>query len=96
MWTIILAIKVVAVGEYRFSYPSANDIFELANKPLHDVKKERVSSLFSSFSQNNRVINRKATFLKGAQLWFRNSIFFDNVRLSLNFRLAALTQAAGG
>lgn len=75
MWTIYLAVKVVAVGEYRFTYPSANDIFKLSDSPLHDVKQEHVLSLFYSFAKNQQLINRKATFLNGSQLWFRNSIF---------------------
>jgi len=74
MWTIFLAMKVVAISDYRFSSPSANDIFRLADASLGYVKRERAASLFYSFAQNNRVVNRKATYLGGAQLWFRNSI----------------------
>jgi hypothetical protein len=59
MWTIYLAVKVVIVGDYRFTY---------------HVKRERAASLFYSFAQNVQVVNRKATYLGGAQLWFRNSI----------------------
>jgi hypothetical protein len=74
MWTIYLAVKVVIVGDYRFTYPSANDIFDLSNATLNHVKRERAASLFYSFAQNVQVVNRKATYLGGAQLWFRNSI----------------------
>jgi len=74
MWTIYLAVKVVTIGDYIFTYPSANDIFELSSASLHNVRLERVASLFYSFAQNHRVVNRKATFLGGAQLWFRNSV----------------------
>jgi hypothetical protein len=74
MWTIFLAMKVVTIGAYRFTYPSANDIFELSDSSLRYVKRERAVSLFYSFAQNARVVNRKATYLGGAQLWFRNSI----------------------
>jgi hypothetical protein len=74
MWTIFLAVKVVTVGDYWFTYPSANDILKLSNASLSYVRRERAASLFYSFAQNYRVVNRKATFLGGAQLWFRNSI----------------------
>ena len=74
MLTIFLAIKVVNIGDYRWTYPSANDIFGLTDASLSYVKRERVISLFYSFAHNIRVVNRKATFLGGAQLWFRNSI----------------------
>lgn len=74
MLTIFLATKVVNIGAYRFTYPSANDIFNLVNADLRYVKRERAVSLFYSFAQNVRVVNRKATYLGGAQIWFRNSI----------------------
>ncbi|MBC8492660.1 MAG: hypothetical protein H8D43_02650 [Chloroflexi bacterium] len=74
MFTIYLAVKVVTVGDYVFTYPSANDIFELSKASLEYVKRERAASLFYSFTQNQQVVNRKATYLSGAQLWFRNSV----------------------
>lgn len=72
--TIYLATKVVTLGDYRLTSPSANDIFKLNQSDLRYVKRERAISLFFSFVQNVRVVNRKATYLIGAQLWFRNSI----------------------
>jgi hypothetical protein len=74
IWTIFLSVNVVLVGAYTYTYPSANDIFDLANTSLQSVQKERIASLFFSFSQNHRVVNRKATYLNGSQLWFRNSM----------------------
>lgn len=74
MWTIYLAVQVVIVGGYWFTYPSGDDILKLPNASLSYIKRERVASLFYSLVQNTRVVNRKATFLGGAQLWFRNSI----------------------
>jgi hypothetical protein len=88
MLTILLAVKVVAVGEYKFTYPSANDIFELSVKPLNDVKADRVSTLFFCFSQNNQIVDRKATFLNGSQRWFRNSIL---LLLSISILIASYT-----
>lgn len=74
MFTIYLAVKVVTVGDYVFTYPSASDIFELSEASLQYVKRKRAASLFYSFAQNHGVANRKATYLGGAQLWFRNSV----------------------
>jgi hypothetical protein len=74
VFTIFLAVKVVTIGEYRFSYPRANDILALADSSLEEVKRQRAIALFDSFTQNNRAINRKGTYLGGAQLWFRNSM----------------------
>lgn len=74
IWTVHLARKVVSVPDYKFTYPSATDIFALAHDSLQDVKRERTISLFYSFVSNQRIANRKATYLSGAQTWFRNSI----------------------
>jgi len=74
LFTIFLANKVVTVGDYWSTYPSANDIFKLSNATLHYVRRERVVSLFYSFAQNQRMVNRKATFLRGAQHWFKNAL----------------------
>lgn len=74
LWTIFLAVKVVIVGDYWFTYPAADDILKLSNATLHYVKRERAASLYYSFARNRRVVNRKATFLDGAQLWFKHSI----------------------
>ena len=74
LWTISLATRVVAIGRYRFTRPSANDVFLLSSASLLTVKHERAVSLFHSFAQNVRQVDRKATYLGGAQLWFRNSI----------------------
>jgi hypothetical protein len=74
MWTIYLSVRVVKVGDYSFTYPSAPDIFNQAGDSLLKVKRERVASLYFSFSRNSLVVNRKATFLIGAQKWFRNAV----------------------
>jgi hypothetical protein len=74
LWTIFLASKAVAVFEYRFTEPHPDDILALSRASLRYVKRERAASLFYSVSQNSRMVNRKGTYLGGAQLWFRNSI----------------------
>lgn len=98
MWTIFLAMKVVTVGSYRFTYPSANEIFSLTDSSLGHVKRERAVSLFYSFVQNVRVVNRKATYLGGAQLWFRNSIILLlalTLFLAIYIVIDAVTPASG-
>lgn len=74
LWTIFLASKAVAVFEYRFTQPLADDILTLSKASLDDVKRERAASLFYSVAQNSQMVTRKGTYLGGAQLWFRNSI----------------------
>ncbi len=89
IWTVHLARKVVSVPDYKFTYPSANDIFALAHDSIQDVKRERTISLFYSFASNRRIADRKATYLSGAQTWFRNSIVLL-VILALVLALLAL------
>jgi hypothetical protein len=74
IFTVYLAVKVVTVGDYKFTYPSASDILKLATQNLIDVRRERAASLLFSYEQNAITVNYKATYLGGAQLWFRNSI----------------------
>jgi hypothetical protein len=84
--TVVLASRVVALGLYRLSYPAARDVFDLSHNTLTSVKRERLASLFYSFGQNSQVVNKKATYLGGAQLWFRNAVVMI---LALSLVLAA-------
>lgn len=74
IFTVYLAVKVVTVGDYKFTYPSASDILKLATQNLIDVRRERATNLLFSYEQNTVAVNYKATYLGGAQLWFRNSV----------------------
>ena len=74
IFTIFLSMKVVTVGEYKFTYPSPREILRLADESLLVIKRDRAISTFYSYLKNQEVINQKATYLGGAQLWFRNSI----------------------
>jgi hypothetical protein len=72
MLTLYLALKVVRISAY--TYPSADDIFSLTTSSIQEVKRKRVSSLFYSSAQNTKLVNRKGTYLIGAEIWFKNSI----------------------
>lgn len=74
IFTVYLAVKVVTISDYRFTYPSASDILKLATQNLIDVRRERAADLLYSYEQNAVTVNYKATYLGGAQLWLRNSI----------------------
>jgi hypothetical protein len=75
--TVSFAIGTLRVGPYKFMYPSPGDVFLLAEKTSIFVRRERAASLFRSFVNNQEIVDRKATYLIGAQLWFRNSIFLS-------------------
>lgn len=71
--SIFYSIKALKFQKY--TYPDANDIFLLSDKPVVEVKKERAISLFYSYVKNIEVNNNKGTFLLIAQESFRNSVF---------------------
>lgn len=89
LWTIFLASKAVDVFGYRFTYPSADSILDLEKESLQEVKRERAASLLRSINQNSEMVRKKATYLGGAQLWFRNSIILLMI-LMLVFAIVVL------
>jgi hypothetical protein len=75
LFTIFLASRVVTVLDYAFTYPNPKDILLLSDASLAYVRIEYIASVYYSFIRNQEIDNVKATFLGGAQLWFKNSIF---------------------
>ncbi|MBU1700010.1 MAG: hypothetical protein KJ970_03435 [Candidatus Eisenbacteria bacterium] len=72
--SIYLALKVLAISDYKFVTPDPADIFHLSDKPLNIVKIERAATLYYSYHRNEQLLNEKGTYLIGAQRWFRNAI----------------------
>lgn len=72
--TILLAFRVIQVGDYKTATPSIDDIFFRSNLKIKDSKKKLLSAYIDSYKQNQQVHNNKATYLIGSQLWFRNAI----------------------
>jgi hypothetical protein len=86
--TVLLAVKVVAVGKYKFVTPSIEDVFALTTESLENVKQERLATYIYSYSKNSQIHNVKATYLFGSQIWFRNTILlFLLVAILLVFNL---------
>ncbi|MGD0857292.1 MAG: hypothetical protein ABSA18_16085 [Dehalococcoidia bacterium] len=72
--TILLASKVVVVGPYKYSAPDVADVIKMNSQALLETRKERLAIYLYCCSKNNQLHNVKASYLMGAQLWFRNSI----------------------
>ncbi len=72
--TILLASRVVIVGAYKYSFPDASDVFRMNTQTLIETKKDRLASYLYCYSRNSQIHNIKASYLIGAQLWFRNSV----------------------
>jgi hypothetical protein len=81
-FTVLLAARVVIVGEYKFSYPSIESAF---HKDSLAAKKERLNDYLFCYNTNCKIHNIKASYLIGSQKWFRNTILLF---LMLSFALA--------
>lgn len=72
--TVLLASRVVVVGKYKYSTLDIADVFKMKSQSLLNTKKDRLTSYLYCYANNNQIHNIKASYLIGAQLWFRNSI----------------------
>ncbi len=72
--TVLLASRVVIVGDYKYSYPDISDVFNMGTQDLLETKKERLASYLFSYSKNLQIHNQKASYLTASQIWFRNAI----------------------
>ena len=73
-FSIINATKVIAVGEYKFSYLNHNDVYDWPNINIENIKEEQIISLIKSIDNQSDIANKKASHLIKSQKWFRNSI----------------------
>lgn len=72
--TILLAFKVVVVGKYKYFTPDIFDVYKMESISLLETKKDRLTTYLSCYDNNSKIHNIKASYLIGAQLWFRNSV----------------------
>lgn len=74
LWAVFLGLRVVVVAGPPSSSPDSLDVLNLATQEIVTWKKDRTADLLVSYSMNVKRTNRKATYLIGAQLWFRNAV----------------------
>lgn len=72
--TVLLASRVVIVGNYRYSFPDIADVFKMNGQSAIEIKKDRLTTYIYCYAKNNQIHNIKASYLIGSQLWFRNSV----------------------
>jgi MFS family permease len=85
IFTVLLAFKVIKVGDYKFSSLDIEDVYEMKLPPLAEIKTKRLASIVYCYDHNQLIYNHKATYLIGSQKWFRNAII---LLLALAFFLA--------
>jgi len=97
LFAVFLALRVIAVGHhnYEFMEPSAEDIFKIPSADLSLARIEHGASLLASHLNNSRVADRKASYLIGAQLWFRNAVMLT-VLVSISIACASVLPRSTG
>lgn len=70
--TITLSRKVMAVS--ASSIPKASDMLALRNWNRLKIQQQYAGSLFIAYEYNSEKINRKVSYLLGAEKWFNNTV----------------------
>lgn len=72
--SIILAQKAIKVGLNRYMSPDPSDRLNISEKNMEAHNRELAGDIVLSYENNLGVINDKAVYVSGAQIWFRNCI----------------------
>lgn len=72
--SITLALQATRVGKYKFMSPSLSSFWGYMQSERQKTLRSRALTTLYSHIHNREVINRKAAYVSGAQLWFRNAI----------------------
>jgi hypothetical protein len=72
--TILLAFRVIKVGKYKTIILDIEDVFKMQSISYEDIRKERLASIIYAYNRNQRTYDKKASYLIGSQIWFRNAI----------------------
>jgi hypothetical protein len=70
--TVLLALRVISISTYQ--HPNLGAISEPSGQTLEKMRLNLAVSIQASYEYNHQVVNDKATYLLGAQLWLRNVI----------------------
>jgi len=72
--TTVLARRAIHVGRRPFMAPDIANLWTLNQHNGDEVYQGHAASLLKSYMHNRAVINDKATYVRGAQDWFRNTV----------------------
>ncbi len=77
LFAILISLVAVSVGPryYEIMQPHSDDVLSIHKKGEVSSRFEHAESLYKSYKSNTLVAKRKATYLMGSQLWFRNAIY---------------------
>ncbi len=88
---ILLAQKSIEIGRDAYMSPVPSDLLSMEKGEDLIIKRTLAGDLLRSFEYNLPIINDKASIARGAQDWFRNTVFFVFIMIvliavSLNFQ----------
>lgn len=72
--TVVLAIKAIRVGKFGFMSPYIANLWKREGMSEIGYCRDQARTLLRSYFHNRGIINDKASFVAGAQDWFRNTI----------------------
>lgn len=72
--TVVLGIKAIRVGKFSFMFPHVTNLWEREGMNEVAYRRDQARILLRSYFHNHGIINDKASFVAGAQDWFRNTI----------------------
>lgn len=72
--TILISRRAIQMGKYEYSQPDPSDVLSLREWSQQFFYRNLAAKLLYSFERNVVLNNRKATYVIGAQDWFRNAI----------------------
>jgi len=72
--TVVLAIKAIRVGKFSFMFPHITNFWEREDMTDIEYYRDQARDLLRSYIHNRGIVNDKASFVAGAQDWFRNTI----------------------
>ncbi|MBA4320016.1 MAG: hypothetical protein C0412_16570 [Flavobacterium sp.] len=73
--SILLAFKVIKVGEYVYSNPGVNTIYSDVSINVLGIKRKRFIENNLCYYKNREINNIKGSLISWAHIWFRNGLF---------------------
>lgn len=70
--TVVLATHAIKIA--TFQYPEPYDMLRMRDFNRDTIRKQRASSLLNAYTHNQVIVNKKITYVRGAQDWFRNAV----------------------
>jgi hypothetical protein len=75
VFTVVLANRALEVGKEAYMSPNPSDLLGLREWNKEFLSKRLAGDILKSYEHNRALINDKASYVRAAQDWFRNTVF---------------------